>query len=222
MSPTDAFVGQATPTDSASELSALSFVIRQHLAGVRTAMLVIVKAVTNNGGLTPVGTVDVQPLVHQVDGIGNIVEHGTVYGMPYMRIQGGTNAVIMDPQVGDIGLAIMADRDISAVKATKASAAPASSRKFSFSDGLYLGGFLNGTPQQYVQFNAGGITVVSPTAIDIKAPTITLDGAVHVTGAQTNDSTIVAQGDVKGQGTSLHTHLTTGVTAGSGVSGVPQ
>src|SRR5690242_10761672 len=99
MSPTKSFVGKATPSDAANPFAAMSFVIRQHLAGVRTAMLVVVKAVSNDGDLSPVGTVDVQPLVSKVDGEGNIVVAGTVFALPYLRIQGGTNAIIIDPKV---------------------------------------------------------------------------------------------------------------------------
>lgn len=221
MSPTDGFTGQATPSSAADPFSAMSFVIRQYLAGVRTAMLVQVKKVTNDGGVTPVGKVDVQPLVHQVDGNGEIVAHGTVYGISYMRLQGGANAVILDPQVGDIGLAVMADRDISAVVSSKSAAAPGSTRRNSFSDGLYLGGFLNGTPTQYVQFNADGISLVSPTKVYIKAPSNEIDGPLHVTGIVTTDQSITATGEVTGNGIHLSTHEHSGVQTGSGTSGPP-
>lgn len=215
MSPTDSLSGQAVPNNAADPYSAMMFVIRQYLTGVRTTMLVQVKAVTNSGGVTPVGKVDVQPLVHQVDANGEIVPHGTVYGMPYMRIQGGTNAVILDPQVGDIGLAVMADRDISAVVSTKAAAAPGSNRRNNFSDGLYIGGFLNGTPTQYVQFSGAGIEVLSPTKVTIHAPTVAVEGNMTVTGS------VVAQGEVTGNGVALSTHVHSGVQSGSGTSGPP-
>jgi hypothetical protein len=159
--------------------------------------------------------------VHQTDGAGNVTALPPIYGVPYLRLQGGTNAVIIDPVPGDLGIALFGDRDLSAVIATKAAAAPGSNRRNSLADALYIGGILNGAPQQYVRFSAEGIDLVSPTAIKATAPTITLDGAVHVTGAQTNDSTIDAEGDVTGQGTSLHTHKHTGVTSGSGQSGPP-
>lgn len=212
------------------------FLIQQVLAKVRTATIVKVLAVTNDGGVTPVGKVDVQPLVQQVDGIGTLTDLQPVYGVPYMRIQGGENAVIIDPQVGDLGIALFGDRDLSVVTATKAKGAPGSARKHHLSDAMYLGGLLNGTPVQFVQFNATGITVKSPTKVTIEAPNIDanastqfkvtspdiqLDGAVHITGAQTNDSTIEATGDVTGAGTSLHTHIHSGVQGGSSNSGPP-
>lgn len=219
-----------------TSFAALTFLVRQQLAKVRTSTIVQVLAVSNAGGVTPVGTVDVQPLVQQTDGAGNVTMLPPVYGVPYVRVQGGTDAVILDPKVGDLGIALFGDRDLSGVVSTKKAAAPGSDRRNSLADALYIGGLLNGTPVQYVRFSADGIELVSPTKVHIQAPTIQADastqflvtspdiqlhGPVHITGAQTNDSTIDASGDVKGQGTSLHTHTHSGVTSGGGTSGPP-
>jgi len=160
------------PTDGAGEYNAIRFMIQQMLAKVRTATLVEVKKCTNSGGVAAVGFVDVQPLVNQVDGSGAVVPHGIIRGLPYMRLQGGANAVIIDPEIGDIGIALIADRDSSKVVSTKKAANPGSMRKFNLSDGLYLGGVLNGTPQQYVEFSSGGIKLTSGTKVTIDAPAI--------------------------------------------------
>ncbi|WP_321900036.1 hypothetical protein [Paraburkholderia heleia] len=55
-------------------------VVEQLLARVRTAYLVRVVAVTRSGAAARVGTVDVQPPVGQLDGSGNVVEHGVITG----------------------------------------------------------------------------------------------------------------------------------------------
>jgi hypothetical protein len=47
---------------------------------------------------------------------------------------------------------VICDRDSSAVKASKDIANPGSYRRFDLADGMYFGGFLNGTPDQYVRF----------------------------------------------------------------------
>lgn len=164
--------GQRRPQSDANQFSAISFVIKQYLAGVRTAMPVIVRGVRNAGGVEPVGTVDVEPLVSQLDGSGKIVSHGIIYDMPYLRMQGGANAIILDPEVGDIGLAVVSDRDVSNVKSARKVSAPGSNRRNHFSDGFYFGGFLNGNPAQYIRFSSEGIDLVSPTAINLKAPKI--------------------------------------------------
>lgn len=223
--------------DFANETTRITFLLRRFMGSVRIATIVRVIAVTNDGSVSPVGSVDIQPLVQQTDGEGNVIALPPVYGVPYVRVQGGTNAVILDPQAGDLGIALFGDRDLSAVVSSKDMSPPGSARRNSLADALYIGGLLNGTPVQFVQFEAGGITVKSPTKVIIEAPNIQanasaqfkvvspdiqLDGAVHVTGAQTNDSSITADGEVTGNGKALSTHKHTGVTTGGGVSGPPQ
>ena len=191
-----------------------------------TWTLVQVVAVTNSGGLSPVGFVDVQPLVSQVDGIGQSTPHGILSHLPYFRIQGGKNAVIIDPEVGDIGIVVFADHDISAVKNARGQANPGSGRRFDMADGMYFGGSLNAAPTQYVQFTPSGINVVSPTAVTIKAPSITLDGpvtatstinaATSVTAPQVTGTTNVTFGGKSGIG-----HVHGGVQPGSGNTGTP-
>jgi hypothetical protein len=179
------FRGFQDPNTAASDFNALDFLVSSILARVATCTLVQVMGVSNDGGVSPVGTVDIMPLVNQLDGANNAVPHGTIYGCPYVRIQGGANAVIIDPQVGDIGLAAFASRDISAVAATKAQANPGSLRRFDMSDGLYVGGLLNAAPTQYIQFTQAGITIHSPTAVTVVAPAIGLQGPTTITGPLT-------------------------------------
>ncbi len=199
--------GLAKPTTQWGEFNNIAFLVQQALLKVQTATLVRIESCTNNGGLEPVGFVDVTPMVNQIDGKGNATPHVTIYNVPYLRIQGGANAIIIDPQAGDVGVCVFASRDITKVKSTKGQANPGSWRQYSFADGLYLGGMLNGTPLQYIQFNNLGVTIT--------APLVTINGNVRVNGA------VVATGDVTGQGTSLHTHKHGGVQPGSGQTSVP-
>lgn len=143
--------------------------IRTMLSRMATAMLVKVMGVTNDGGVSPVGFVDIMPLVNMVDGDGNATPHGTIFSCPYMRIQGGKNAVILDPEQGDIGIAVFASRDLSSVIANKDQANPGSDRRYSYADGLYLGGALNGVPNNWVRLYDGGIEVNSTGKVDITA-----------------------------------------------------
>lgn len=168
------YTGAQSPISSGGDLNAQTFLVWSILARVRTMTMVKVMGVTNAGGISPVGFVDLMPLVNQVDGNGNAVAHGTIYHCPYFRLQGGANAIILDPEVGDIGWAGVADRDISSVVANKGQANPGSSRKFDMADAVYFGGMLNGTPTQYVAFSSAGISIVSPTKITLTAPSIVL------------------------------------------------
>jgi len=179
------YLGQARPNSGSAETNAQQFLVQQLLGKLATTALVKIVAVSNSGGVSPVGTVDVLPLVNQVDGFGNGTAHGTIFGLPYFRLQGGANAVILDPQVGDIGIACFCSRDISTVKVTKTQANPASRRTFDWADGLYIGGVLNGTPTQYVQFSGDGITLTSPTKITLNAPVVEASGEIRAIGEVT-------------------------------------
>lgn len=194
----------------------MTFLIQQTLSKMQTATLVRVEKCTNAGGLSPVGFVDVTPLVSQIDGAGVPTEHVTIYNIPYFRIQGGSNAIILDPQPGDIGMCVFASRDISKVKSTKKKAPPGSFRQYSFSDGMYVGGMLNGTPSQYVQFNASGITIKSPTLVKVEAPAIQLNAP---TTTINGDLTVTGNAIISGVGFNTHRH--TGVDTGGGTSGGP-
>lgn len=204
------------PASTATDYQALSFFVDAILSHVRTAHPVVVMAVAA-GGLGPIGTVDVQPLVSQVNGAGQGQAHGMVYGRPYLRWQGGASAVILDPEIGDIGLLLCCDRDISNVVATLAQALPASLRRFNFADGIYFGRSLSRTtPTQYVQFlpNAGGINVVTPQTLSFKGSQIYLDGPINANGA-----TISASGeitDAAGVVLGTHDHESGTLTAPSG------
>lgn len=199
----NAYPGFAAPTVGTNEFNELNFIIRSILAGVSTALPVLVKAVTNAGTVEAPGFVDVQPMVAQIDSRGQVMPHGTIYNIPYVRLQGGGNAVIIDPVVGDIGLCVFASRDISAVKANKAPSQPGSRRQFSMADGVYIGGLLNTVPTSYIRFKANGDIVMKPTA------------TVAVIG------TLTATVDVIAAGKSLKLHTHGGVTTGGGTSGPP-
>ena len=167
--------GQQKPSSTWGEFNNMAFMVQQAIGKLQTATLVKIEKCTNSGGLSPVGFVDVTPLVNQLDGAGNPTPHVTIFNVPYFRLQGGKNAIIIDPEPGDIGVAVFASRDITKVKATKAAANPGSFRQYSFADGLYLGGMLNAVPEQYVQFSTAGIRVHSPTQIKLDAPDIRLE-----------------------------------------------
>lgn len=173
--------GQIKPASTWGEFNNVMFAVQQALSKLQTAMPVQIISCTNAGDLSPVGFVDVLPLVNQLNAEGIPTPHVTLFNIPYLRIQGGGNAIIMDPQQGDIGICIFASRDISKIKATKKQGNPGSRRQYSFSDGMYLGGLLNGTPTQFVQFNEAGITVTTPGTLTVNAATV-----VNVNAPQIN------------------------------------
>lgn len=220
------YTGQQDVADRSGDFNAQSFLVKQALGKVNTSTVVKIVAVTNAGGLSPVGFVDVLPLVNQTDGAGNAVPHDTVHNLPYFRLQGGANAIIIDPQVGDIGIAVFANRDISSVKSGKGQANPGSSRRHDMADGMYLGGILNGVPTQYFRFSATGIEIVSPTHVTISAPNILLNGILSqgtgsLGGGATLQGPVTVVEDLTAANVSVQHHVHGGVQPGSGDTGAP-
>lgn len=166
---TKSYRGQKDLNTDQGEWNQLRFIIQQQMMSLQTSLPVEVVAVRNTG-LNPVGQVDIRILVDIITGNDETVSHGIIPNVPYFRLQGGANAVIIDPEVGDIGMANFSSRDISAVKNARKQAPPGSRRAYDFSDAMYSGGFLNGTPTQFIQFTAGGIIIHSPTKITQNAP----------------------------------------------------
>ena len=243
--------GQQKPSSTWGEFNNMSFMVQQALSKMQTATLVRIEKCTNAGGISPVGFVDVTPLVNQLDGSGKPTPHATIFNLPYFRLQGGANGIIIDPQKGDIGVCVFASRDLTKVKVSKKQSNPGSFRQYNFADGLYLGGMLNGAPSQYIQFGSDGIRIHSPTKIKLDAPTILLEaGIVEIKGSTSttittptftvNGATVLngaisqtgggaasfsgsmeVTGDVIAQGTSVHTHKHGGVVAGGAQTGTP-
>lgn len=229
----DIGAGEQSPYTANSQYQVIAFIVRQMMARLDTMKLVKVTAVTGGGGaVAAAGTVDVQILVSQIDGDGKTTPHGVVNNIPWYRMQGGRNAVIMDPKVDDIGYVVCADRDISALKAasSKGISPPGSRRRYSISDGIYVGGALNETPEQYIVFTDDTIKVVDKTGnvVELKSTGIELtphgalpvkvNGNLVVTGNLQLGGSVLAQaggvyggiiatsGDVTAGGKSLKTH----------------
>lgn len=204
------YKGALDPSNGANEFAERDFQIRQILAQTNIGTVVRIVAVSNNGGLAPVGLVDVVPMILQRDGYGNVVEGNTIHDVPYFRLQGGTRAVIIDPVVGDIGIAIFADRDISSVIATRADSLPGSYRRNDMADALYIGGVLNGTPTSVLRLQGNDVHVQCPGKFiveaaggaEIHAPTIALDG-VLTQGSGTYPGTATFSNSVSFTGASV-------------------
>jgi hypothetical protein len=115
-----------------------------------------------------------------------------------MRYHAGIAAVILNPVVGDIGLAVFAGKDCSNVKVgTSEPVPPASFRDNSMANGFYIGGFLNQAPSVFVELTQDG-------AVNITAP-----GGVNING------NVTVSGDVVASGKSLVNHVHTGDSGGT-------
>lgn len=149
------------------------YVINRLIRKINTVDLVKVVAVYPTPGT--VGFVDVQPLVQQQTTNGVVIDAALIYRLPYLRIQGGKSALIIDPVVDDLGVAVFAQRDITAAISTRAEGPAPTNRAYDAGDGLYLGGFLNTDATQWLRF--------FPTdGAELKTPLLTIDAEVRTTG----------------------------------------
>lgn len=159
--------GQQGPGATTDEYNTTVFAFNVLMQNIQTGTLVKVVSCTNDGDVSPIGRVKVQPLVNQLNGDGTGTPHGQLWNALYARAAGGTNAIIMDPQPNDIGFMGFCSRDISGVVVAMGQANPASRRTFDWADGIFIQEVPLGiTPEQYIAFAAGialGASVVSTT-----------------------------------------------------------
>lgn len=161
MSDQDPSYGHNEATSPTSGFNSLQMAIQIAKNAMMTCTIVKVKKCTNEGDVKPIGRVDVLPLVQMIDGVSRTVDHVQVYNLPYFRLVAGDKAIIMDPKEDDIGIVVVADRDISAVKKSKKVSPPGSRRRYNISDGIFLGSVLSGgenddPPKNYIQFMDDG------------------------------------------------------------------
>lgn len=149
------------------------WIIQRLIRQIHTSTLVKVLQVYPTSGA--VGFVDVQPMVQQTTTNNVVIDTAPMYRMPYMRPQGGKSAVIVDPAEGDIGLAVFAERDITGVVNTQDLGPAPTNRAYDAGDGVYLGGFLNQDPEQWLKFFA-------TDGAELKAPLFTVDAEVRTSG----------------------------------------
>lgn len=194
--------------DASNFENLVKFLVERFMAQQSRATLVkVVRAPYNASGssITPgsnvaVGYIDVQPLINQIDGYGNPVPHDVVYHLSYHRYQGGSNAFICDPVIGDIGKMVVADRDTSLVKATNDQSNPGSLRRGNFADGTYFGCPQASAPTQFFSWFSAGFEIHDSHGNTIQGTS---------SGVIINGVTITSAGEIinpAGTAFSTHTH----------------
>ena len=190
----------------ASEYNAISFLVEQMIKGmVNTAIPVRVDSCTKPGVGGAAGYVSATPLVQQRGADGKSLQPVSLPQLPFFRLQCGTAAVVLDPQPGDVGLAVFSQQDASNIEAGKTDPVQAGSfRCFDMSDGFYVGGFYGQTPTTYVWLDPekGEASIKAQTKISLEAPTIELKGALVMGNAAGDASggTITLTGNIQATG----------------------
>ena len=222
---------------SSNPLNSMEFFIRSLISQVvSTSLPVVVTAVERKGEDAGAGYVTVKPLLQPRNNSGDGLEVTTIPKLPYFRLQHGKAAIICDPKVGDIGLAVVAKHDISNINGSTTPKVPATYRKFDPSDSFYIGGFWGKAPEVFIHLeDEGTIKIKAPTKITMDAPEcevnastsftvnsaqINLNGPISGGGSGGADATFT--GDVNAKGISLTSHTHAGVQSGNSSTGAPQ
>ena len=190
----------------ASEFNALSFLVEQAIKGmVNTAIPVRVDSCTKPGVGGAAGYVSATPLVQQRGADGKALQPVSLPQLPYIRLSASTAAIVIDPQPGDVGLAVFAQQDISNLKEGTSEPVQAGSfRCFDMSDGVFIPAILGAAPTTFVHLDpeTGEITIKAPTKITIEAPTIELKGSLQMgnTAGSGSGDTIALTGNIQATG----------------------
>lgn len=184
----------ARVSDLASQFNQQVFLIKQVLKQtISTAIPVRVDSVKRSGESGGALYVSATPLVAQTDADGNLLPPVSIPRLPYFRLQHGTAAIVCDPVVGDVGLAIFAQQDTSNLSGGTDPVVPGSFRCFDMSDGFYVGGFWGQVPKTYIHLeDEGTIHVVAPKSYHLESPKVIVDCDTAQVNAQTS-VTVVTQ-----------------------------
>lgn len=128
--------GLKAPETTSSINNVLDFWYKNKTLNMNTILPVRVKEVNKDG------TVDVEVMILGLDASNKALDSIIIYNNPVLTSSAGSGSFIITPKVEDIGLMAFCQRDISAVASTKSNSIPNSLRRFSLSDGIYLGALL--------------------------------------------------------------------------------
>lgn len=235
-----------SPYSGNSPYNAIQFMIDNAIRSkICTADIVTVVSVDAGGAGSASGYVSVRPLVCQVDNYGSIIAPVEMFRLPYMRVTGGVAALVIDPQPGDIGIAIYTKRDSSGVGQGQTKPVPPGSyRMFDQADGFYVGGFLNTAPSIYLELDQdNNARLVAPESVTIQtkacniqcetfavnasvqagisAPNWSFSGSGGGVGSGTINANLTHNGNTTqtGSTTSTGDHVAAGISLASHVHG---
>lgn len=194
-----------------SEYNVLDFVIRSIVCGlVNTAIPVRVDKVERPAEGGGAGYLSATPLIKMRSAKGDALDVVSIPKLRWFRLQHGTAAIIVDPKPGDIGLAVFAQQDVSALNGGSEPIQPGSFRCYSISDGFYFGGFWGQKPTTFIRIEDNGqVTVTAPQSVVVNSIDVTVNASgstkidspsVTITGDTTIEKTLTVRELISGTG----------------------
>lgn len=180
-------------TTDNNEFNVWQFMIKSALSKIKTAFLAKVIKTYKEQTM-----VDVLPIIKGIDADGNELNQTAIFRVPYFQYRGGINQITITPVIGDYGLCIASDRDITDFKLFAKESKPATVRMFDARDSLYIGGFLNKKEiSNYIEINDEGIKVCTKGDLNIEVnKDIRVVGRSDLDIEITNNITEIAGGTI--------------------------
>ena len=212
-----------------TQYNQLCYVVRQIISEmVNTSALVSVNSVDAGGPENAAGNLSATPLVAQTDARGNKLPMKPIPKLRFFRYQAGKAAIILDPVVGDQGVAVFFKQDSSGVKSGATEAVvPGSFRSFDQSDGVVFPSVQGAAPSVWIELTQDEtVTIHAPNGVTIETDeevSISAGDKITLTAPE-----IELNGDMQVNGTmmlediNMNTHTHGGVDTGDGDTGGPQ
>ncbi len=177
------------PDTKYNSFNQLKYLIKHDIMGINTLKICQVVKVNADG------TLNVKNMVCHLDAKLEPIEPVVIKNLPILRTQGGTSGFQIAYNVGDIVLVGFCDRDIQAVKRSKAQSAPSTLLPFPLSSGIVLGAVLFAEQSIYVKVT-DKIYLIGNT---------TLTGNIDISGNADigGNATIGGNADVTGNVTTM-------------------
>lgn len=179
--------------DIASDLNALKYLVRhQILDSVNT--ILVVKVIAVNGD-----RIDVRTVLKDLADNGQLIDTYEIPDVPYIRWQYGLNAIKASPKVGDVGLLLISQQDISGLNKLLGGVCQTVGY-YNVGNGIYIGGLpeMNDPATQSIEFSDNDITITGTGTVNLNTKTdVTINSTegnvtINATGGNVTINTTTA------------------------------
>lgn len=149
-------------------------------------------------------TVSLQPAIQVVLTDNTFLDMPQIFDIPVLELGGKGLSVKIPLQVGDTGIVIFCDRDITLFKQEKKNTQPNTLRKHDLSDGIFI-------PMKFG--NSGASSNISIESSDGNTKFEVTSSGITIKGNVTIDGTVTSSGDITTDGKLTATDVTTSTVA---------
>lgn len=182
--------------DVGDDLNALKYLIRKQVKNMVNTLLVV-RVIAVNGE-----RIDVETVMKDLADNGQLIDTYTITNVRYIRWQYGLNAIKASPKVGDIGLLLISQQDLSGMRKLGLCACQTVAT-YNVGSGIYIGGLpeMNNPATQSIEFSDDDITITGTGTVNLNTKgNITITSSegnltINATTATVNATTINLGGE---------------------------